>query len=340
MSKQENSKAVNPYANYYLAATPLTAPFTDEEGYKVIGAFQYGRGFPYSFERAMFVIDDAAGYERESYTMGALHRQQRRNRVAATKNAAIAADSAAQASAAQAEEQTAGAAGSTPTGASSKYSNLPKELRKYRKLPQTTPAPTTTSPTTPEAVVPTAAPEPGSGANISTWEYEGAVLAYLDDTNIDQGKDDVSTPESVTDAETTKEVPNTTIADKGTPNPDTLEGITAESGFSTTNWLNNISGNGLTRSVYNLYNPQVTNGAYIPPYNTNVPIALGLSMQNGLKPGQQGVQNLPDESPYPKFTPAPAGTTNVVMPRDGKVSPSTESSGKGVFVFPKTVPTL
>ena len=71
MFKLENRQAVNADAsgNYYMAATPTTAPFTDEEGYKVIGAFLYGRGLPYPFERIMSVIDDAAGYERESYTI-------------------------------------------------------------------------------------------------------------------------------------------------------------------------------------------------------------------------------------------------------------------------------
>ena len=152
------------------AVTNFSVPFTDEEGYRVIGGFQYGRGLPYIFERNMVIVDDAAGYEEESFLMNKLHTQQNRPFVASAK--------------------TSGAAPTSDGG--------------------------------------TTVPE-GTGENVSTRQYEGIILAYLDNGKIDGGLDSPTTKErEEAKANTNDAVTNPVVDPKTTPSEKTLAGQTPE----------------------------------------------------------------------------------------------------------------
>jgi len=149
-------------AESFKAATSVSVPFTDEEGYKLIGGFRYGRDLPYNFERTMFVIDDVAGYERESATMGILHKQQKRVRskdsyVDLSKSTVNA--NAQQVASSQAQTDTAMVAGATSQEASATGGTAGQST----------------------------APNTKGGVNDSKWQYEGIILSYLDDYIIDNG---------------------------------------------------------------------------------------------------------------------------------------------------------
>jgi hypothetical protein len=77
---------------------------------------------------------------------------------------------------------------------------------------------------------PTAIPKEGSGPNLSVWDYEGTILAYLDEFNINLGKDAIYEQEKeTTGSNQVNDVTNPAVAGNELPSPNLLAGVTVKS---------------------------------------------------------------------------------------------------------------